>query len=265
MLDWDPGLKPNVQRKTWHFNILDKPNDTADDSLERPDKRQLVEPAYTSTEHLEPTIPLPLPPLEQEISVVKTPCPEITIGPSLTTLVEKLKARDFGELEARDFLKALQNQQAFRLSPLQPTIPMCFPRMVVEGKSYSTGRPVFEAQNQAAVSGDYMTDMQHNLAKFTESTCHRSHHSKEPLAFSICTEGPMMQLWVHYTTSVDNVRMYQMNILKICHASRLPSLQEGVQEFFEAVDGVISWAASDLLDEVAEQLVLVSKGTQQGT
>ena len=50
-----------------------------------------------------------------------------------------------------------------------------------------------------------------------------------------------------------------MNILKICHASGLPPLRDGVREFFEAVDGVMSWATSELLDDIAEQLVLVWK------
>ena len=210
-------------------------------------------------------MPPPLPPTKQDMSIAKTPRPDITIGPTLINLVEALKARGLGEVEAWDFLEALQYQQALCFSPLQPTLPMCFPPMVVEGKSYSTGKTVFEAQNQAAVSGAYMTDMQHNVAKFTESTCHGSHQSKEPLAFSICTEGPMVQLWVHYTTLMDNVRMYHMNILKICHASSLPSLRDGVLDFFEAVDGVMRWATSELLDEIADQLVLVWKGTQQAT
>ena len=210
-------------------------------------------------------MPPPLGPFKHNVFIMKTPRPDKTIGPTLINLVEILKARGIREVEAWDFLKAPQYQQALRFSPLQPTLPMCFPPMVVEGKSYSTGKTVFEAQNQTAVSGAYMTDMQHNLAKFTESTCHGSHQSIEPLAFSIYTEGPMVQLWVHYTTLMDNVRMYHMNILKICHASSLPSLRDGVREFFEAVDDVMRWATSELLGEIANQLVLVWKGTQQAT
>ena len=50
-----------------------------------------------------------------------------------------------------------------------------------------------------------------------------------------------------------------MNNLKICHASGVPSFRDGVRGFFEAVDGVMSWATSELLDDMAEQLVLVWK------
>lgn len=138
---------------------------------------------------------------------------------------------------------------------------MCFPPMVVEAKAYSNGKSVYEGQNQAAVAGAYMTDLQLKLAKFTtESTGHGSRQSnKEPLAFSICTEGPRLPLWVHYTTMKFDVREYKMNIFKICHASSFPPLWERVQKFFEAVDGVMSWATSDFLDEIADQLVLVRK------
>lgn len=259
VLDWDPILKPNLKQKTWQFDTIKQPNGNAEDSPNHLNKRQQAEQAYVSPNSLEPTIPPPAPPPKQDISIVRSPRPNITIGPRVTNLVEKLKTRGFGEIEAVDFLKRLEYQQALRLSPLQHTVPMCLPLLVVEGKSYSTGRTVFEAQNQAAVSGAYMTDLQHNIAKFTESACYGTYQSKEPLAFSICSEGPMVQLWVHYTTLVDNVRMYMMNIIKACHASQFPSLRDGVRDFFEAVDGVMSWATSELLDEVAEQLVLVWK------
>ena len=263
VLDWDPSLKPDVQWDTWHLNTLDQPNGTADDSLNHPTKRQQAEPAYVPPNSLEQTMAPPLPPFKPDMSVVKTPRPDITVAPKLSNLVELLKARGLREGEPEDFLKILQYQQAFRFNPFQPIVPICFPPLVVEGKSYSTGKTVFEAQNQAAVSGAYMTDMQHNVAKFTQSTCHGSHQIKEPLAFSICTEGPMVQLWVHYTKMKGDVRQYHMNIIKICHASSFESLREGVRDFFEAVDGIMDWATSDLLAEIADQLVLVWKVTRR--
>ena len=206
-------------------------------------------------------MPSPALPTKKDISIVKTPRPDITVGLRVTNLIENLKARGLGQIQAVDYLKQLEYQQALRLSPLQPIVPICFPLLVVEGKSYSTGKTVFEAQNQAAVSGAYMTDLQHSVARFTESTCHGSYQNKEPLAFSICSEGPMLQLWVHHTTLVDDVRIYTMNIIKACHASQFPSLRDGVRDFFEAVDGVMRWATSELLDDITEQLALVWKAT----
>ncbi|KAL8724243.1 MAG: hypothetical protein Q9166_008060, partial [cf. Caloplaca sp. 2 TL-2023] len=271
--DWDTTLKPIVQQSVWCFDVADKAIDIADDSPDRPNKRQQAALSYISPDRSEsaippsstpsdnsrpPMLPPPAPP-KQDILIVKTPRPDITIGLRDTTVIEKLKAKGLRALEASDFLKALQNQQALCSNPLQPAYPMRFPPLVVEGKSYSTGRPVFEAQNQAAVSGSCMTNLQQKLTELTERTSPRSHQSKKPLAFSICTEGPIIQLWVHYTTLMDGECMYNMNILRICHASTQPFLQEGVREFFKAVYGVMQWATSDFLDGLVEQLDLVWK------
>ncbi|KAL8651852.1 MAG: hypothetical protein Q9210_003026 [Variospora velana] len=275
--DWDTSLKPIVQQSVWRFNVADKPIGIAEDSTNRPNKRQQAASSYVSPDSSESAIPpsctpldnsgplMPPPPAppKHDISMVKTPRPDITIGLRDTTVVEKLKAKGLRALEASDFLKALQNQQALCSNPLQPAYPLRFPPLVVEGKSYSTGRPVFEAQNQAAVSGSCMTNLQHKLTELTERTSPRSHQSKEPLAFSICTEGPMMQLWVHYTTLTDGERMYNMNILRICHASTQPFLQEGVKEFFKAVYGVMQWGIVDFLDGLVEQLDLVWRAGQR--
>ena len=230
-----------------------------------PSKGKQAEPACVPPDGLDPTIPPPLSPLEREISVLKIPRPATTIGLSLTILAEKLEAPDFGNAEAMRFLEALEYTEVLRINPLKTYFFMCFPPMVVEVKSYSNGKTVYEGQNQAAVAGAYMTDLQHKLANFTESTSHGPRQSKEPLAFSVCTEGPVLQFWVHYITMKDDEREYKMNILKICHASSFPPLRERVQEFFEAVDGVMSWATSDFLDEIADQLVLVRKYRWQAT
>ena len=57
----------------------------------------------------------------------------------------------------------------------------------------------------------------------------------------------------HYATLVNRARMYNLKVLKICHAS----LQGTVMEFFMAVDEMMSWATSDLPDDTAKQLSLL--------
>lgn len=201
--------------------------------------------------------------MKPDSSGVKTPRPNITVGLRLRLLIDALKSNGLGQIEAQDFLKDLQYQQALYSNPLQTVYPLCFPPLVVEGKSYSAGKTIFEAQNQAAVSGPCMTNLQHMLSELAQLNCVQPLPSrKEPLAFSICSEGPILQLWVHYTTLVDKVRIHNMNILKICHASRRPSLREEVRNFFIAVHGVMEWARSDFLDEIVKQLVLVWKAVQ---
>ena len=202
--------------------------------------------------------PPPPPPLNrpnQDNYYVKTPRPDITVGLRLSTVVDPLLARGIDQAKATCFLQDLQQMQILCSDPTQQAHSICFPPIVIEGKSYATGKPVFEAQNQASVSGSCMTNLQHKLDDLTERAAPGSYRSKAPLAFSICTEGPYFELWVHYTILLGDVRMYYMNILKTCHAS----LPEGVTEFLVIVDRVMSWARIDFVNDIVEQLVLVEK------
>ena len=198
--------------------------------------------------------PPPLPTTPKPAILVKTPRPDITAGLRQSTIFEALVARGLGKIKANEILDLLQEHQLLCSDPVQQANPIRFPHMIVEGKSYSTGKPVFEAQNQAAVSGSCMTNLQHMLTDLTERASPGSYHSKAPLAFSICTEGPHIELWVHYTTFMEGIRIYNMSILKTCHAS----LEEGVVEFLVMVDLVMSWASTDFLNEITEQLLLMA-------
>jgi hypothetical protein len=98
-------------------------------------------------------MPLP-PPL-----VVKSPRSDVTVGLRNSTVVNLkalVKAEDFGEIQAKDFL---QDPKASLLRSHATTPPL-----IIEGNSYSAGKSVFEAQSQAAVSGDCMITMQLTLA-----------------------------------------------------------------------------------------------------
>lgn len=181
------------------------------------------------------------------------------MGLSHSTMVESLVAKGASEDQGDGFLKFLQEQQSLCSAPSQQDIPIRFPLLVVEGKSYSTGKFVFEAQNQAAVSGSCMVNMQHQLAELFGPFAPGPYTKKEPLAFSICTEGPHIELWVHYTTSENGKRKYNMNILKTCHALLLA----GVVDFLVMVDRVLSWASSEFVDDVATQLASVERATRQ--
>lgn len=100
-----------------------------------------------------------------------------------------------------------------RISPDRPPEPLLiaipascagslvFPFAVVEGKSYSTGKSIFQAQNQAAISGACALKMQLDLEDVTSRAAQKS---DEPLIFSqpppflffpVCTEGPIHELY----------------------------------------------------------------------
>lgn len=170
--------------------------------------------------------------------MLKTRCPNITMGLRHSVLIDSLVVKGVDVMQADDFLKSLQEQQTLCSDPSQEAINIRFPVLVVEGKSYSTGKFIFEAQNQAAVSGSCMMKMQHQLADLFDLIAPGSHDKKEPLAFSICTQGHYMELWAHYITSVSGIRKYNMNLIQTCNALILA----GVVEFLGIVDRVLSWA-----------------------
>jgi hypothetical protein len=262
ILDWEQCLKPNIQQRSWDMSFLESSHDEADDTTSRLNKRQQVDTSYISPDTSQSDMPPPPTLPKQDTSPVKTPRPDITVGLRHSTVIEALKAQGLGQNEADEFLDYLQSRQILCSNPAQQALPIRFPPIVVEGKSYATGKPVFEAQNQASVSGSCMTNLQHKLADLAASASRGSYRSRAPLAFSICTEGPHIELWMHYTVLVDGVRTYIMKIVKTCHAS----LQEGVVEFLTTVDNVMIWATTEYMKDIVEQLVLVEEaGRVQNT
>lgn len=203
---------------------------------------------------------MPPPPLpsKQDIGNVKTPRPDITTGFLHSVLTEKLRMLGVDELDADEMLKDLQFDLELYSSPTQPALLVRFPSIVLEGKSYGTGKSMYEAENQAAVSGSCMLVIQHQLAELTERRSPGFRQSKEPLAFSICHEGPIIHLWFHYTTKLGDARFHNSCLLAQCHATLRPT----VRTFFIALAGVMEWASTELLDNIAAQLVLVWKAAQ---
>lgn len=148
---------------------------------------------------------------------------------------------------AGDYLDMLQRDQQVFSDPTQHPIAIGFAVLVIEGKPYATaGRTVFEAQNQASVSGSCANNQQHQLADFTKIASGGSFHSRVlPTGFSICTEGPYIESWGDYTREEDGIRKYKTNIMDICHATLLP----GVVSFFHDLDKIRSWALDTLLED----------------
>jgi len=192
---------------------------------------------------------------KQEI-IVRNPCPDFTIGFSHSTVTDELTARGLSNIKADQFLRYLQQERKLYSDPTLNFLDVRFPILVIEGKSYATRRTVFEAQNQAAVSGSCMVNLQHQLTDLTKSIFPESESgsgsksSETPLAFTICSERPYIELWVHHSSMEDNLRMHYMNIVKICHGS----LKDGLKDFLLDLDSLMSWAGDRFLEDVADQL-----------
>lgn len=203
---------------------------------------------------------------------IKTPRPDISIGIYKPKLTSRHVSTDVSDHLVKQVLFSLQDQSKRTLhdrssepmlisEPASRASDLTFPFAVVEGKACSTGRPIFEAQNQAAVTGACALKIQLDLEDVTRRAERNARKpptfSQRPplLFFSVCTEGPIHELWAHFILEKENVpRTFASNILKICHTGLL----DMVEKFIVALDNVCHWGTGPFLDYVVERLELVA-------
>lgn len=145
--------------------------------------------------------------------------------------------------------------------PTQRESNLTFPTLVFEGKGYSTGKQVFEAQNQAAVSGAGGVSIQLMLDELIKRATRSSDvpltlsTNSPPLVFSICSEGPHHELWAHYTVVEDAERQFNMVLLNTCHGV----VPKQVEKFLAQVDNVMNWTVGPFLKSVVDGLATVAR------
>lgn len=289
--DWREELKPLPPQPLFSADFLRDPP-TANDTSDEPRKRQQLstdEPQPSDTSqgdppHVSDPIPPPINPphaaktkpppagssameREGDHSSIKTPRPDVSIGINMTEITSCL-ASSLGTARANELLPWLRDEMKpdKRNEPLLISVPasrascLTFPLATFEGKAYSTGKPIFEAQNQASVSGACALKIQLDLeylarqARKRSSAPSSSSRALPLLFFSVCTEGPYHELWAHYTKDEDGVPTFNSTLRKICHGSLLDT----VEQFMTAFDNVCSWGTGEFLEIVVESLITVA-------
>ncbi|KAL8974513.1 MAG: hypothetical protein Q9197_001246 [Variospora fuerteventurae] len=289
--DWRVELKPTTQYLDVNLSFLSdfdaidgNEREEVDDSSIPPASKRRQEPTgrlYLSqtnsqTNPLDPPQEntLSRPDKAKETSPIKTPRPDITTGIKksavISSLASSLSSQDLNYTKTKHFLEKLQDttmpgrpqESVLIMVPTQRESALTFPALIVEGKAYSTGKQVFEAQNQAAVSGAGGLKIQVSLdelvkraTKDFEPSLTSLKKDRLPLVFSICTEGPYHELWAHYTVIEDDERQFKMVLLDICHGMLL----EYVEKFFVRVDNVLNWATGPFLNSVVEDLGKIAR------
>lgn len=184
----------------------------------------------------------------------------------ISALSSTLSSLKFNNTKARRFLEKVQStkiksdqgrpeEAVLVIVPTQRPSDLIFPFCVVEGKAYSTGKQVFEAQNQSAVSGACGVKMQKRLDELVELSTGRPSNDEPRLFFSVCTEGPYHELWVHYTHVEDGVDKFDQVLLEVCNLMLLKS----VMNFIFLVDKIMRWGAGPFLESVVERLAKVAR------
>ena len=175
--------------------------------------------------------------------IVKTPRPAFTIGLHDSAIAGKLNRHGLSNYQKATLL---DYQGKLCSDPTPDLLNVRFPILVIESKTYASKNSVFEAENQAAVSGSYLVNLQQRFLNFCKNlpdseACAIPTGLETPLAFSICTKGPIIELWAHhrsdYCSEGRRIPLHYVNILSICHES----LEGGLQGIFMHLESLMSW------------------------
>lgn len=289
--DWRVELKPAIQQSDANLSFLSDFDATGSDKQEEIDDASALPPPkryqqsagrpYISPQDSQVSLSdskpdnngQPQPDKAKDTSLIKTPRPDITTGIKesavISALASSLSSPDFNytKAKAKQFLKKLQDatmpsgrdgppEPVLIIVPTQSNSNLAFPTLVFEGKGYSTGKQVFEAQNQAAVSGAGGVKIQMILDELVKRATRSSNvalsplKNRPPLVFAICSEGPQHELWAHYTVIDDGEHQFNMVLLNTCHGL-MPKQVEG---FFVQVQNVLNWTAGPFLKSVVDRL-----------
>jgi hypothetical protein len=165
---------------------------------------------------------------------ISTPKPDITVGLVHTAFTERHQQR-------------LVNHQAsgsILSDPHAAEMGVRFPFLVVEAKGLSVNGSLVSAQNQAAVSGACMLRILRDLDEATHSSL--SSPLSPPLCFSIVTEGPVHELWVHF----EHNRAFHMESLRTWRTTR----PHDADELVHFLANIMNWGRGRFRQSVAERL-----------
>lgn len=162
---------------------------------------------------------------------ISTPKPDITVG---------LEETDFSLLHQRRLVHH-QKSGTVLSDPHAAFMGMRFPFLIVETKGLSVHGNLVSAQNQAAIGGASMLRILKDLDETTDS-----HPTSPPLCFSIVTEGPAHELWVHF----EYEEAFHMEALKSWRMTRASD----VEEFVRALVSIMEWGRGRFRDGILARL-----------
>ncbi len=297
--DWRVELKPTIQQSDANLSFLSDfdamgsdEQEEVDDALVLPPPKRHQQSAgrlYISPQNSR--IPLsdsqpdnrpPQPHKAKDTSPIKTPRPDITTGIKESAVISALASSlsspgfNYSKTKAKQFLEKLQDatmpsgrdgppEPVLIIVPTQRESNLTFPTLVFEGTGYSTGKQVFEAQNQAAVSGAGGVRIQMMLDELVKRATRSSDvpltpsKNRPPLVFAICSEGPQHELWAHYTVIEDGEPQFNMALLNTCHGV----MPKQVESFCVQVDNVLNWTAGPFLKSVVDGLGMVVRKSRK--
>jgi hypothetical protein len=167
---------------------------------------------------------------------ISTPKPDIVVG---------LEDRAFAPTH-RVRLAKHQSSGSILSDPHSAAMGLRFPFLIAETKGLSLNGGLVAAQNQAAISAacilKILNDLENQAALPTAPTSPAAPH----LCFSITTEGPVHELWVHFKLG-EATHMQNIRVWRTTH-------QRDVRELVYCLAQILKWAKADLMEEIQGKL-----------
>lgn len=137
-----------------------------------------------------------------------------------------------------------------------------FPFLVVEAGGLSLDSILVRAQNQAAISGASMLQILLDVDSQTAATPDADTHTEDSerpsstppaLCFSIVTEGPLHELWVHF----EHDGKFHMEPLRLWQTT----LTRDATELVHFLASIMDWGSGAFKDGIVEKLDSIPQHT----
>ncbi|KAF2787050.1 hypothetical protein K505DRAFT_258535 [Melanomma pulvis-pyrius CBS 109.77] len=183
---------------------------------------------------------------------LSTPKPDIALGLAHTS---------FTSIQ-RTVLMLLQDDCRVLSEPHRAQIGLRFPFLVIESKGGAAGGNLIGAQNQAAVDGacalNILGDWQCVVTRIMSQPGYVQRNQGNPtteqgeednapvILFSVTTEGPVHEIWVHYRIG----EAYHMT----CYRAWRTTRREDAREFVQALARFVEWGRGAFRESVLDSL-----------
>ncbi|XP_014551483.1 hypothetical protein COCVIDRAFT_20276 [Bipolaris victoriae FI3] len=167
---------------------------------------------------------------------ISTPKPDIVVG---------LDDRHFAPTH-RFRLAKHQRFGSILSDPHTAAMGLRFPFLIAETKGLSLNGGLVAAQNQAAIGAACMLKILDELENQATLLTESASPAEPPLCFSITTEGPVHELWVHFKVR-DATHMHNIRTWRTTDARH-------VRELVCYLTRILKWAKDDFMEKIREKL-----------
>lgn len=139
-----------------------------------------------------------------------------------------------------------QNSGSILSDPHTAAMGVRFPFLIAETKGLSLNGGLVAAQNQAAIGAACMLRILDDLECQAGMPTAPAPSAAPQLCFSITTEGPVHELWVHFkleeATHMQNIRAWRT------------THERDVRELVYCLARILRWAKDDFMKQIQEKL-----------